>query len=477
MKWCVSFPEENVLIVRPSLKAICYQIGPAAKLLAALLYRYSIRQEHQAEAENINDLRGNNDQDTTCKIYRRQSQLVEDMCGEITEKTLHDVAVPTLQVLGYLDVEEHMACNCYILNIPAIEVAMDIYKKHPECLDKFLADNMPLEKFLIDKNFFLSAQKDENGLEIFLIDKKKFQSGLEKFLIQIRKSSNCRRGRKGSLEAGSRHQKKSPKSNIRDSRDSNSESEYRTSSSHSQDEHTHTESQEEKGNENLSDAQCQGDQTRNNTQEGIDGHARASKDLPASSGCDSLRTDRNLQSAAGHQVRTETPQRAGDQARNTQGNVNGHGNHRMDTGAGREPVRRGVVARTPHPQRSHVQTEERYSPEAQAIRKMYDEVALGPGKKSGHPQWDWKAMEEMAQVGVSEDEIRLVYNHLKGTGKKYTVQAVWENWTVLATLKKPSRTTKPPVSDEEKQASLARAQAALASLQAQSAQLAAGGIR
>ena len=189
MKWCVDFPEESVLMVRPSLDALCYSVKPAAKLLGVLLYRYSIRQEHQQDAENMNEVataQGKEGaQDTSFSIYRRQAQLVADMVNEITEKTLHDVAIPTLQLLGYLDVDETPSIHKYDLHVNIVREALAAYKKSPVELSAFLLGHLQLEKFLIDEQ-----------LEEVLINKKKFSLALEKVLIVNRNISNNKRGRK-----------------------------------------------------------------------------------------------------------------------------------------------------------------------------------------------------------------------------------------------------------------------------------------
>ena len=169
--------------------ALCYFIKPAAKLLGVLLYRYSIRQEHQQDAENINEVAAaqgkEGTQDTSFYIYRRQSQLVADMVDEMTEKTLHDVAIPTLQLLGYLDVDETPIIHKYDLHVNIVREALAAYKKNPVELFEFLLGHLQLEKFLIDEK-----------LEEVLINKKKFSLALEKVLIANRKSSNNKRGRK-----------------------------------------------------------------------------------------------------------------------------------------------------------------------------------------------------------------------------------------------------------------------------------------
>ncbi len=198
MKHCVRYPDDKFLAVRPCLVAICFGNRPAAKLLGTLLYRYNLRVENKDDAENINAIKlakgQKPDQDTTYRIFRTQLQLVDDMCGEMTEKTLHNVAVPMLQLLGFLDIEEHVASNCYIVDINLVQQALDLYRSTGGQLEKFLIDHMQLEKFLISTK----------ELEKFLMNKKNFQLGLEKVLIANRKSSNCKRGRKTASQAASK---------------------------------------------------------------------------------------------------------------------------------------------------------------------------------------------------------------------------------------------------------------------------------
>src|SRR6266849_8651295 len=219
MKWCVTFPEETVLVVRPSLAAICMDSKPAGKLLGALLYRYSIRKEHQTEAENINEAKAAQgkqpDQDTTFRIYRTQAQLVEDMCGEITETTLHDVAAPMLQLLGYLDIEEMPGRNCYDLHLEPITAALALYnpngREQPK-LAAFFPGQLQLEKFLIQLEDFPIAP---NELEKFLIDRKNLLLLLEKVLIANRNFSHCKRGRKPRSGAASEGKSEEPQIGIK----------------------------------------------------------------------------------------------------------------------------------------------------------------------------------------------------------------------------------------------------------------------
>src|SRR5260221_9227107 len=205
MKHCVKYPDDKFLAVRPCLVAICLDNRPAAKLLGALLFRYNLRTENKDDAENINAVKSAKgeqpDQDTSYRIFRRQSQLVDDMCGELTEKTLHDVAVPMLQLLGYLELEEYMQANCYTVNVERVQEALNLYnptEKKQTRLENFLISTMPLETFLITPA----------ELEKSLIDKKYFLFQLEKVLIQNRKFSNYTRCRKGTPEDGSHRKNK-----------------------------------------------------------------------------------------------------------------------------------------------------------------------------------------------------------------------------------------------------------------------------
>lgn len=218
MKWCVDFPEETVLVVRPSLKRICLGFKPAGKLLSTLLYRVSIRKEAKEDAENLNGVKvaqgQEADQDTSLRIYRTQAQLVADMVDEMDEKTLHDTAVPTLQLLGYLDIEEHPGCNCYIVHLDAVQQALRTLKEQKVQLEKFLITHLQLEKFLIDPQ-----------LEKFLIDKKKFVLNKKYFLLQLEKVrianrniSNCKRGRKPASQASAEGQNEVPQ-NLKDNKE------------------------------------------------------------------------------------------------------------------------------------------------------------------------------------------------------------------------------------------------------------------
>ncbi len=196
MKQCVQFPDDKFLAIRPCLVAICGGNRPAGKLLGILLYRYNLRIEHREDAKTHNDIKISQgqtpDQDISFSIYRKQWQLVDDLCGELTEKTIHNIAIPWLQLLGYLDIEEFQGGNRYDVNLEQVKQALSLYepeKEEQSQLEKFLIAHLQIEKFLIDLQ-----------LEKFPIDKKLFLLALEKVLIANRKISNCQRGRKPRLE-------------------------------------------------------------------------------------------------------------------------------------------------------------------------------------------------------------------------------------------------------------------------------------
>jgi len=101
----------------------------------------------------------------------------------------------------------------------------------------------------------------------------------------------------------------------------------------------------------------------------------------------------------------------------------------------KQPV---VSLRLSPPQSLYQCTEPPPSQPIQAIRVMYEKVA-GPG---GYAKWDWDAMKSMAEAKVAQEDIKLVYEHLKKKGKKRNVEQVWQNWSELDTLRKPTQEQK-----------------------------------
>ncbi len=89
-----------------------------------------------------------------------------------------------------------------------------------------------------------------------------------------------------------------------------------------------------------------------------------------------------------------------------------------------------------------------YTQGARDIRKLYDSVH---GIATGHPEWEWKKMEDMAASGVvpTREDMQLVYDHLKKASKKHTIAHVWEAWGELPALKKPVATPGQSSSDGE----------------------------
>jgi len=406
MKWCVSFPEEEILVVRPSMVAICMGIRPAAKLLSVLLYRYSIRKEHKDDAENMNDVksaRGEKpDQDTTFRIFRRQDQLVKDMCGEITEKTLHDTAIPTLQLLGYLNIDETSSVHCYDVQLETITQALEAYRQGAKQLEAFHREHFQLEKFLIDPE-----------LEKVLINKKKFLFQLEKVLIVNRNNSNCKRGRKPKSQAGRDTQNEKPQISI-DYIDCKEESVVSTPTV-SQPESTHTPLSEKPVSSDYTiTPTIQGDETSAHTPMQLSTQATPIVDNSQSS--HSRRATTTPATSVGVAPVMDVPMPPRDV---------------VIIPPSVKPAQQQAAAVPPAPK-------EIYSQGARDIRRMYDEINE---IATGHPEWEWKKMEDMAaSLTPTKEDMQLVYNHLKPSGK-YTIVHVWENWKLLPLLKKKPITT------------------------------------
>jgi len=134
MKWCVSFPEEELLIKRPCLRKACGGNKAAAAFLSYLLYQVSISQQYKKNAENINQRKvacgERPDQEVTFKVYRRQQEIVAEMDEEISDRTLRDTAIPLLAALGYLEVDETDKINVYAVHLDAVQAGID----HPPAM-------------------------------------------------------------------------------------------------------------------------------------------------------------------------------------------------------------------------------------------------------------------------------------------------------------------------------------------------------
>jgi hypothetical protein len=99
MKWCITFPKESVLIMRPSLRKACGGNGNAAKFLAYLTYCAST-EEGNKDGQGIT-------------IYRTQGTIIKGMDDELSDRTLRDDAEPCLKELGYLTTIEYKGSKNY----------------------------------------------------------------------------------------------------------------------------------------------------------------------------------------------------------------------------------------------------------------------------------------------------------------------------------------------------------------------------
>lgn len=164
----MKYPEERILIIRPCLKAICMGIKPAAKLLSLLLYYARNCREDEA----------------TFTLTCTQSDLLRDLIGEMDVKTLHNVAIPVLRLLGYVDVNGSSYRYEYIVDVALAQHAID-----------HSGDSKQLEKILI-ASIRQQLGKFPEQLEILPNELGKILIELEKFLIPFRKIPNSSRGRK-----------------------------------------------------------------------------------------------------------------------------------------------------------------------------------------------------------------------------------------------------------------------------------------
>src|SRR5579875_2855659 len=130
MQWCVSFPQQDsLLILRASLKRACGGNKAAAAFLSYLLYQVSISQQYTRNAEQINRRKlacGEvADQLVTIDIYRSQKDIVQEMDGHLSDRTLRDTAIPLLVGLGYVEVDETEAINIYRVHLDAVQAGID----------------------------------------------------------------------------------------------------------------------------------------------------------------------------------------------------------------------------------------------------------------------------------------------------------------------------------------------------------------
>lgn len=182
----MKFPSERILIVRPCLKAICLGVRSASKLLSVLLYR----SRNCAEDE------------TKFTFTCTQAELVDDLCEELTAKQLHDMAIPALQLFGYLSVNGSGFRHIYTVHLDRVQAALSCYENRRD-----------LELLLIS---FIREQLELVPMELELVpmELEEVLNQLELLLKTIGKTSNSRRGRKPRPQAASSTENDFPKNNI-----------------------------------------------------------------------------------------------------------------------------------------------------------------------------------------------------------------------------------------------------------------------
>jgi hypothetical protein len=118
MKWCVHFPEEEILIKRPCLRKACVGNKIAATFLSFLLYQVSIHQNFtQGRKESPQNTSAEQRYPTTSiTLYRTQREMIAQMDHDISDRTLRDTAIPLLIALGYIDVDESEKINRYTVH-------------------------------------------------------------------------------------------------------------------------------------------------------------------------------------------------------------------------------------------------------------------------------------------------------------------------------------------------------------------------
>src|SRR5207302_6994058 len=111
-------------------------------------------------------------------LCRTQEEIVAQSCNQIDVKTIHDAAVPLLQLFGYLSIKEKMNGNIYTLHLDRILAAYAAYEGGEKKLRKFLKEALAQKQL----EFSPIVMNDEQ-LEKSLINKRYFQLELEKVLI------------------------------------------------------------------------------------------------------------------------------------------------------------------------------------------------------------------------------------------------------------------------------------------------------
>lgn len=174
----------RMLQVRDCTVAICNKNNPGSVLMSTFLFWY--------EYPHTGDIYDEKAQ--TFTICRTQADIERQACNQIDVKTIHDTAVPMLQLLGYLTVKEKMNGNIYTLHMDRINAAYAVCRD-PEALKAFLKSSLQLESALIII--------PDDQLEPTLINKRALYLQLERVLNATRADSNCKRGRKPKPQAPS----------------------------------------------------------------------------------------------------------------------------------------------------------------------------------------------------------------------------------------------------------------------------------
>jgi hypothetical protein len=128
MKWCVYFPEEDILIKHPCLRRTCLGNKTASAFLSFLLYQVSIGKEFKQSIENshqqVNDDEKMPHQMMNIDVYKTQLESVSEMDNEISDRTLRDTAIPLLVALRYIDVDESDKTNKYTIDLAQVQIGI-----------------------------------------------------------------------------------------------------------------------------------------------------------------------------------------------------------------------------------------------------------------------------------------------------------------------------------------------------------------
>src|SRR5438876_10690963 len=91
----IRYPKGRMVVVRDSTVAVSLNNNPGAVLLSTLLFWHDTPWKFDTYDEK----------EQTFTMCRTQAAIEEQACHQIDVKTIHDTAVPLLQLLGYLTVK------------------------------------------------------------------------------------------------------------------------------------------------------------------------------------------------------------------------------------------------------------------------------------------------------------------------------------------------------------------------------------